>query len=692
MNQNHTLPDFIIRLHIHTIGLLDHGPFEIDIPPYYNQPFSISFWFQTNNLKNRQVIANHGCKAPEQAGWSVFIEEHKFYFNINWGENLCADIATPLSRHTAWRHFLGVANPEDGKLIGYLDGSSEGWENRHYVSSVPVDSIHPAGKLTLGGYTDPAGGHFDHTFGRNGTGMIDDFRICTRSSTPIEITTSRRNHSKLPAPEIAYTTQREVAPVKIDFVADFSAEIQDSIRHCIWDFGDGFSGMGATVSHDYPYAGTYAPKLTVISDDYRTISTRTTLKLGGRKNPLQFTPVFINGTEGHACYRIPAIVRATNGDLVVFAEGRLESCSDSTKTIRIVSKRSSDNGKTWSMLQIVSRNIVLGEEFACQDPSPVVDLECGTGKIILLFNEVEFNEWDSVRGAGIRRVACICSTDHGVTWGRETDITLQVHKPYNPNYVDIYPKAASPENRTDDWRKQIPTRGHAIQLKGSKDLPVTKGRLFFTGAINRGENSIFYSENYVFWSDDLGKSWQIGGIIEQPRSNGASSKGLSEAMAVELENGDILINSRNYQDGVPVNRRAITLGSFNADGKIHFQPSFNDETLIEPPVQASIIRFTYCHELQYGGKSRIVFSNPAHERDRVNMTIRLSYDEGQTWPVSKTLDPGASSYGDLVVLDDMTLGLLYERGNQGGIWFTHFDLEWLTDGKDSLKPITGVTP
>ncbi len=571
-------------------------------------------------------------------------------------------------------------------MIGRLNGSTLGWGDGQYGAALPGRSINPKGKLILGGYTDPAGGHFDHTFGRHGTGMIDDFRIYQRALTPEEAATFIGARSSLPVPGVALVPQSKTAPTQVNFSAEIPTDFRSSMRYYLWDFGDGSTGMGAYVSHDYPYAGTYTIKLTIISDDYSMISAKTSLKLVGRKNPQQFTQVFVNGTEGHACYRIPAIVRAANGDLVAFAEGRLESCSDSTKTIRVVCKRSKDNGITWSKLQVVARNIFNGEEFSTQDPSPVVDTVHGTGKIVLVFNKGEFNEWDSVKGLGVRRVSCIYSDDHGVSWNRENDITSQVHKPYNPNYVDIYPKAALLENRAADWRKQIPARGHAIQLRGTKDNPVTRGRLFYVGAINRVDNGLFFSENYVFWSDDIGENWQIGGIIEQPRQNGASAKGLSEAIAVELENSDVLINSRNYQDGIPVKKRAITLGSFDSNGNIHFRPTFHDEALIEPPVQASIIRYTYSNESQFGGKSRILFSNPAHERDRVNMTIRLSYDEGKTWAVSKTLDPGASSYGDLVVLDDMSLGLLYERGNQGGIWFAHFDLEWMTDGKDSLKP------
>ena len=121
-------------------------------------------------------------------------------------------------------------------------------------------------------------------------------------------------------------------------------------------------------------------------------------------------------------------------------------------------------------------------------------------------------------------------------------------------------------------------------------------------------------------------------------------------------------------------------------GKIQFHPTYHDETLVSPSVQASIIRYTRTDQPEFGGRSRILFSNPNHPKARYNLTVRLSYDEGKTWPVSKVVDPGPSAYSDLVIQNDMKIGLIYERGNQGGISYVNFTLDWLTDGQDALKP------
>ena len=193
--------------------------------------------------------------------------------------------------------------------------------------------------------------------------------------------------------------------------------------------------------------------------------------LRGAADPLRIAPVFLSGEEGYAAFRIPSIVRAANGDLVAFAEGRVESASDSTATIRIVCKHSSDHGRSWSPLRVVARNLLAGAEYAAMNPSPVVDTVYGTGRIILLFKKLECSEWEIVQGRGVMRTFCIFSDDHGRNWHSARDITGAVHRPYQPAYAAVCPAAARPENQAHDWRIQVPTLGHAIQLQGPAPLP-----------------------------------------------------------------------------------------------------------------------------------------------------------------------------------------------------------------------------
>jgi hypothetical protein len=87
-------------------------------------------------------------------------------------------------------------------------------------------------------------------------------------------------------------------------------------------------------------------------------------------------------------------------------------------------------------------------------------------------------------------------------------------------------------------------------------------------------------------------------------------------------------------------------------------------------------------------RNRLLFSNPASASSRVAMTVRLSYDEGQTWPVSKLLHGAAAAYSSLTVLPDNSIGCLYEAGISSPyetITFARFNLEWLTGGNDRVQ-------
>jgi len=87
------------------------------------------------------------------------------------------------------------------------------------------------------------------------------------------------------------------------------------------------------------------------------------------------------------------------------------------------------------------------------------------------------------------------------------------------------------------------------------------------------------------------------------------------------------------------------------------------------------------------GKNRLLFSNPASTKARIQMTVRLSCDEGKTWPISKLLHEGPSGYSCLTLLPDNRIGLLYERGYKNyreTVTFETFSLGWLTDGQDVI--------
>lgn len=679
----------LLHLDLDAIGPIDEVAFEMAAPDIDSTAFTICFWFYAESAPGTRVMANVGNERAEWEGWSALIRDDRLVFRA-WIPGAGArETSCALTDADSWHHFTGIVDRAAGEIRAHLDGSARGWRSSASHDPVEPASIRSRGKLIIGGYTDAAGGHIERRFGRLGTGFIDDFRLYRRALGADEIASFVPIAASVPTAAFAVQPGGGEAPLGLHFDATPSRGT-DGAAGFLWDFGDGTLGRGRTVSHDYRYAGRYRVRLMVIDRHHRLGVAQRDLLLAGEPNPLEIRSLFVNGSEGYACFRIPAIVRAENGDLVAFAEGRIGDCSDATPVIHIVCKRSRDQGRSWQPLQVVARNVVSGVEYGCMNPSPVVDTLLGSKRIVVVFNKLEVSEWKLTEGEGVSRVCCVYSDDHGLTWSEDRDITLQVHRPYNPRYLHVYPGAAQPRNREADWRKQVPTLGHAIQLRGTRATPGVRGRLFYIGCRTEGPASVFSATNYAFWSDDLGESWQIGGAITV-REDGSSARGLNEATAVELEDGSLLINSRAYQDGKPVGKRAVTMGSFDSAGRIRFGAVRHDQTLIDSGVQASLIRLP-SGQLAPTKEELLVFANPAHPSARLRMTVRLSRDRGRSWPVSRLIDPGPSAYSDLVVVSEATLGLVYERGNRGGIAFVALGLDWLAEELRGLPSEASPSP
>lgn len=161
---------------------------------------------------------------------------------------------------------------------------------------------------------------------------------------------------------------------------------------------------------------------------------------------------------------------------------------------------------------------------------------------------------------------------------------------------------------------------------------------------------------------DHGDTWQLGGETG-PR--------MSESQVVELADGCLVLNMRSYRE------RGCRAMAISRDGGNTWSDPVDVPDLIEPVCQASVL----LHDTEAGrGTGLLLFSNPA-SRDRTRMTIKLSYDEGRTWPVAGLIYAGPSAYSCLAVLSDGTLACLYERGESNPyekIALAQFNIEWLT--------------
>ena len=337
--------------------------------------------------------------------------------------------------------------------------------------------------------------------------------------------------------------------------------------------------------------------------------------LGGSVSAQAFNYVFKNGDDGYKCFRIPAIVTTPKGTVLAFAEARKNNCGDAGD-IDMVVKRSEDGGKTWSALQVVWND----STNTCGNPAPVVDET--TGAIVLLstwnFGADKEKVIKDRTGKDARRVFVLTSVDEGHSWSSAREITGEV--------------------KGSDWTWYATGPGRGLQISKGRH----KGRLVIP--CNHEEAATRNNASHVIYSDDHGGSWKLGGSAQDSTN---------EATVAELSNGRLMLNMRNTGHS---RYRQIAV---SRNGGRKWSARSPDTALVEPVCEGNLIRYHFA-----GKPDRLIFSNPASKTARVGMTIRVSYDDGRTWPYKKVLYEGPSAYSCLTVLPDGNLACLYEAGYQ----------------------------
>jgi len=355
-------------------------------------------------------------------------------------------------------------------------------------------------------------------------------------------------------------------------------------------------------------------------------------------------PVFTAGENGYHTYRIPALVVTTNGTLLAFCEGRKYSRSD-TGDIDLLLKRSTDGGHTWSPQQVIWSD----DCNTCGNPAPVVDRQTGLVWLLMTWNRGTNHESEITTGGSkeSRRVFCTHSSDDGKTWAEPSEITAAVKRP--------------------EWRWYATGPVNGIQLEHGPQA----GRLVVpcnhTSAAKTNAASRAVSRSHIIYSDDHGRTWQIGGV-EEERTN--------ESTLVELVGGRLLHNMRSYR-GHQQRATALSLDGGETWGRFRDEP-----VLIEPVCQASLFRYSWP---QADGPGQILFCNPASTNKRQNLTVRVSSDEGESWPSGRVLWSGPAAYSCLALRSDQTILCLFESGQTNpyeSIRLAQFPLSWLEAGAE----------
>lgn len=362
----------------------------------------------------------------------------------------------------------------------------------------------------------------------------------------------------------------------------------------------------------------------------------------GEQPRLMQTDICVAGQGGYHAYRIPSLVAAPDGTLLMFCEGRKSSLADDGD-IDLLQFRSTDGGRTWSKPELI---IEEGGDATIKYGNPTAIVDADTGAVWLAVNR-DYLDQRGARGGGA--LLLLRSDDNGQSWSDSIDITQSVKKP--------------------EWKHYAFGPGIGVQIQRGEH----RGRLILPANYRESFDKRQPSWSHVIYSDDHGKSWRLGGKL---------GKYTNECQVVEIQHDDqsaLLLNARNHwgRAGVP-ERSGHRLVARSLDGGVTWSAEQMDRELPDPPCQASLFRHAWPTAEQ---TSTILFCNPAGP-GRSHLTIRRSTDEGRTWPTDKLLYEGSSAYSCITRLSATRIGVVYERDGYGKLTFASLDLKWLEGNAD----------
>ncbi len=344
------------------------------------------------------------------------------------------------------------------------------------------------------------------------------------------------------------------------------------------------------------------------------------------------TDLFVGGEGGSALYRIPGIVVTTKGTVLAYCEARRKSGSDWGE-IEVHLRRSTDGGRTWSAPANIAHK---GEriegnphkhdeegarEQTVNNPVAIVDKD-GTVHFLYCINYA--------------RCFYMKSTDDGVTFSKPVEITAA--------FEAFRPKCP--------WNVLATGPGHGIQIKS--------GRLVVPVWLAYGKKPGDHAPSMAgtIYSDDAGATWKAGDIA---MPNEGDFKNPNETSVAELSDGRVMLNTRS------VSKASRRLISTSADGATGWSTPTFDDALWEPicmgglvsvPGKPGTLIFSNPHSLEVDAAGQPI---PGGRGKRRNLSVKVSFDDGKTWPLYQTLEEGPSAYSDLAVLPDGSVLCFYER-------------------------------
>jgi sialidase-1 len=337
-------------------------------------------------------------------------------------------------------------------------------------------------------------------------------------------------------------------------------------------------------------------------------------------------------------YRIPGLATTPKGTLIAVFDVRHKSSADLPGDIDVGLMRSTDNGETWSKMQVIldfDREEQDSRGNGVGDPTVLVDQKTGQILVVALWSKGN-RAWNG-SGPGLTpeetgQLVLTRSTDDGLTWSKPWNITQKIN------------------GRDPKWRLCFNGPGNGVQLRN--------GTLVVPAQYRDADGT---PRSCFIFSSDSGDTWTISppAIPTKPPT--------SESQIAELADGSLLLSMR---DELRSGTRAWAKFTWKDDLSTGAwgEPWF---TVPDPTCMASLISHP---------RGLLIFSNPHSAKQRIALTVRSSTDGGQTWSAGRLLDPRPCAYSCLTVLNDGRIGILYECGDKSNIetlTFARFSLDWV---------------
>lgn len=389
--------------------------------------------------------------------------------------------------------------------------------------------------------------------------------------------------------------------------------------------------------------------------------------------------------SGNIPYRIPAIAKASNGDLVAISDYRYCKADIGNGRIDLHQRISSDNGNTWGTVT----TIVTGDG-VMDSRGRNYSLTAGYGDACLVADR-ESNELLLICVCGYQtfpngtrdipnQVAIMRSRTNGKTWTNPKVVTESFYAPFDENC------------------NHGPIQSLFVgsgKIHQSRYVKVGDYYRIYCSTLSKDKSGNY--TNYVYYSDDFGETWKILGDINNP----PIPTGANEPKTEELPDGSVVVSSRvtggrlynifRFTDMEKGEGYWMDYATSNAsnNGVVATGNSCNGEILMLPAVRKEDNKTVMLalQSVPFGnGRSNVgIYYKELEdfEKDYCNPATFAA-----NWDGSLQISELGSAYSTMVLQNDGKVAFMYEESTYGAeftIIYRPLTVEEITKNAYSLK-------